>query len=650
MTNSDKSLLTLLFAVSLLAVPVASFGQGFSDDFESYTPGQDVPDPWFDWASGLSPATNNAVVLWSVVGMEGHNGSDQYLAVKGEPIRWFDNPYDAKDRIVDVTFYVRTSAVSRFDLYAGSMGWTPFAAPTEQYDTNIGELHINHHIIWSPSYAEWYEVSYAGQTDTENFVVDGEFWNEIKIHTVVRSISTMMGEGELFVNGVGTGQKHIWSLNPTYAFSGVDFYAWPMNEEWHIDDFSVLQNGFADPIDIPAPDYVYPSTMGSGGGITSDGTRYLYILGGGNSAATGSTELWRFDTTTETWDQLPSSPTVPKPGDPSQVLQWQTRRAALTTAGSQGRISVTMNGPYVTPAPWSVDYDIATNTWDSPVAPDPTQSSHDVFTDSTAAGDRVYATQTASQPGMLIYDAGTRTFHGRQHSPNNFPFGWKTGNDLAYADDGNNWLYGLAARDRDPTLGTDWVAVICRYDVTQPPPGSWDRPGGSWWYSDLPIPLPTLSPSDRHGLTYVPAGVSNIYILHSEWGETGLFKIDVVGGALYAAIDGSDDLYKYDVGSNTWTTITDALPFEFGGNDDMTFGTPAIEDPVLTISKYDENNVELSWDSVTTHKYKLWESTDIENWSLSEDWQNGTGATMSVVKSTIGVDKKFYKLERESLP
>ncbi len=89
---------------------------------------------------------------------------------------------------------------------------------------------------------------------------------------------------------------------------------------------------------------------------------------------------------------------------------------------------------------------------------------------------------------------------------------------------------------------------------------------------------------------------------------------------------------------------------DFGGNDDMTFGTPDIEDPVLIISKYDEDNVELSWDSVTTHKYKLWESTDIENWSLSEDWQNGTGATMSVVKSTIGVDKKFYKLERESLP
>jgi len=55
------------------------------------------------------------------------------------------------------------------------------------------------------------------------------------------------------------------------------------------------------------------------------------------------------------------------------------------------------------------------------------------------------------------------------------------------------------------------------------------------------------------------------------------------------------------------------------------------------------------WESLATHKYRLWESTDLAGWSVAEDWQNGTGALMSVIESTSGVEKKLYKLERESL-
>lgn len=655
MISSHRLLLTFVFFVSLLAASVVSFGQGFSDDFESYTPSEDLPFPWADWASGLSPSTGNQALYWTVHNKYGHDGSLQYMQMELEPVRWFDNPYDARDRIVDITFYVRTESESGLDFFAGSMGWTPSAAPTEQYGTNVGALHIRHHVIWSPSYVEWYQVAYGAQNDTENFIADGEFWNEIKIHTVVRNINTMMGEGELFVNGVGTGETHIWRLNTEYGLSGLDLYGWDWNREFDIDDISILQNGFADPIGIPVPDYIYPSTMGSGGGITSDGTQYLYILGGGNSAGTGSSELWRFDAIAGTWDQLPSSPTVTHPDNPTAVLTSQAQRCALTTAGAEGTISMTMNSANSSRNPWQVDYNISVGAWSAAVGAPSDFSSWDSFGHVEAAGDRLYATGSPSQAGMLIYDAGTDEFLARQGSPNTFPF-HMIGNDLAYANDGNNWLYGLGYRDRDPDPGVvDAITTIGRYDLTQDPPGSWDWSGSWWWYTDAPVAFPNpregfYYPPGKHGLTYVPEGINNIFVIHTVWGETGLFKINVVGGALFAVVYQSDDLYRYDIATDTWTTITDGLPFEFDLGDDLTFGVPLLEDPVLTISQYDENNVELSWDSVTTRKYKLWESADLAGWVVSQDWQTGTGATMSVVKSTTGVDKKFYKLERDSLP
>ena len=114
-------------------------------------------------------------------------------------------------------------------------------------------------------------------------------------------------------------------------------------------------------------------------------------------------------------------------------------------------------------------------------------------------------------------------------------------------------------------------------------------------------------------------------------------------------MDGSTDLYRYDIAVDTWTTLPDALPLTFGGFDDITFGVVLPDDPVLHIGDYDTSHVELYWDSLDTHKYRLWESDDLVIWNVAEDWQDGTGARMSVLKPKTGVTRKFYKLERQTL-
>ena len=576
MTTAHRWLLSCAAALALcVAAPALVLAQGFSDDFESYTAGQPLPGPpWYSWYGGTLGIDDAR--LFDEPG-NGANGSAKFIGVGGEPLRWFDNPFDAKDRIVDFTFYVKSStAVANLDMYAGSMEGAPgpYVEPGKQYDVNIGHILILANIGDNTGW-----VRYAGSQQLNNFVGDAVRWNKIHVRLIARSADARMGTGELFVNDVGSGEQHIWSLDAE-GFNGVDFYG---GASYLVDEISVVQNGFADPLPYTPPDYPYPGNRGTAGGITSDGVQYLYILGGRNSADVGSTELWRFDTTDNSWTQLPSSPPVEDPWNPPAVFEGMANRAALTTAGDQGRLSLTVTEDHHQENPWSVDYDIATGAWQAPIGPGVALSSWNSFSDTAAASDRVYGTLVPSQGGMLIYDAETRTFLSRQHSPNTIPdgLGAKNGNDLAYADDGNNWLYGLTGRDADPDEElVDWVATIRRYDVTQVAPGAWDLV----WYSDLPVafPNPDWGEDGQHALTYVPEAISTIYFLHSEWGQTGLYKVTVEGGALFAAIGGSDDLYRYDVATDTWTTLVDAIPFVFGSadmHDDMTFGCPVSEIP-----------------------------------------------------------------------
>ena len=59
------------------------------------------------------------------------------------------------------------------------------------------------------------------------------------------------------------------------------------------------------------------------------------------------------------------------------------------------------------------------------------------------------------------------------------------------------------------------------------------------------------------------------------------------------------------------------------------------------------DTVTISWNSLSTHKYRLLESTNLDTWTVSEDWQQGTGDPMTYIKSTAGSPKKYYKTEMQ---
>ena len=84
------------------------------------------------------------------------------------------------------------------------------------------------------------------------------------------------------------------------------------------------------------------------------------------------------------------------------------------------------------------------------------------------------------------------------------------------------------------------------------------------------LPMPVGMIGQQNALTYVPEDCGALYALLENWGVTALYKIPVPGGALIAAIHGSRNLCRYDIAANTWTTLTGALPFEFGTGDDIT--------------------------------------------------------------------------------
>jgi len=77
---------------------------------------------------------------------------------------------------------------------------------------------------------------------------------------------------------------------------------------------------------------------------------------------------------------------------------------------------------------------------------------------------------------------------------------------------------------------------------------------------------------------------------------------------------------------------------------------PMNEFNVLTMIRKDGDNATILWNSVPTHQYMLWKSSDLVSWTLSSDWQVGTGLWIYQPKSMLGLDKMFYKIEYKSVP
>ena len=512
-----------LVASLLLLAPTTALTQGFIDGFETYTAGGPLTAPWADWGTGVAPVGGTTVVADGTA----YAGANYLDLTAGEPLRWFTNPFDVKDRTVELKWYQRSNG-GAIDMFAGSMeGGYGTPTPGKQYGTNIGVVNVN---------GGTGNVTYAGNVNAGNYVNDGVAWNEIKVVLTARSPNAMMGQGELFVNNVSTGFINSWALDPNDGFNGVDFY-W---NGQHIDDMSVQQTGMAAPLawQSAAPQSWYPGTKGLGGGVGSNG-KYIYVLGG-----TASGELYRYDTTDSTWTDLADKGISPDYKESHGVAI--TDNGKIVVSGGHGW----PNDQYF------YEYTIATDTWAAPV-----KASPDAGPQIEAAGNMVFAGQVASQSGTTQWDATTSTVITQQGSPNQPPSGWPWGSDLAYG--GSDYLYLLTNN-----AGTG-NATVLRWDTTAPTNlNNWDPMGK---LADLPVALPGGS-SSQSALTYVPVGASSIYAVHQEWGVGGLYQISVEGGKLYAALDGSSDLYKYDVATDSWTTMAGALPFTFGGGDDITSG------------------------------------------------------------------------------
>jgi len=517
MRYTHRCLLGWLVAMALVvAAPVTASAQGFVDDFETYPAGGPLLAPWADWGTGTAPVGGSTIMADGTA----YSGA-QYvqLGAWSEPVQWFGNPLDVKDRVVELNWYTRATG-GWVDMFAGSMG-APQAAPTKQYGTNVGQVHID--------FAAG-TVTYAGDVNAGNMIAG---WNEIKVVVIARSPNAMMGQGELFVNGVSTGFINTWALDPNDGFNGVDWYGADVHD---VDHMSVLQTGMAAPLawQSGAPKSWYPGTKGLRGGIGWDGGRYIYALGGSNSG-----ELYRYDIFSQTWTQLASKGITP---------DFKESHGVAITAN--GKICVSAGHGFPNDQ-YMYEYDIATNTW----SPAPVKGSADEGPQIEAVGNMVFAGQVPSQVGTTQYDAATSTFITGQASPNNPPTGWPWGADLAYG--GGNYLYLLA---KDPNNNN---ATLGRWDVTQPAAtGVWDPLDT---LSDLAVAFPAAGQS---ALTYVPED-GTLFALHQEWGVAGLYEVAVTGDRLYATLDGSSDLYEYNVATDTWTIHVGALPFVFGEGDDI---------------------------------------------------------------------------------
>ena len=69
-----------------------------------------------------------------------------------------------------------------------------------------------------------------------------------------------------------------------------------------------------------------------------------------------------------------------------------------------------------------------------------------------------------------------------------------------------------------------------------------------------------------------------------------------------------------------------------------------------TLLRDDPDTVTVKWYSIPTQCYRLWESSDLVNWSVAEDWQTGTGLFIYEFRSILEFERMFYLLECERTP
>lgn len=601
-----------------LLIAVSAFGADttyFFDDFESYTAGAPPTANWVDWTSGAVPATGNTVLATGGIG-----NSQQYQlgnAYAGaESVVRFANPFDVNNREVVTTFQIKGDpgvqgvGASWFQVFQGSMGVPPgTGSPTLQYGTNIGELSINGDWSTAGSGGTLTPLQFAGAAFQYNPIMkDGVTWNTVQINSIARNVSGtgILGESQLtvsYVDPVTTlTQTYVspwasWSL-AAEGMTGLDLYSTSSPATWYLDNYGIVQKETlaAPPSNFPTPDTMLPGTKGlKGGGITREG-KYLYATGGDSTGGA----MYRYDVLADTWTTLTARPTVRIQtelvgGVPTAVTHNDTNEAHGLSVDANGKIVVmagdtfpTGNNAYV--------YDIATDTWAPVVVGHPGKleppqagvTTYELPVCAEAVGTSTYGCIVPGQAGLTEFDTTTNLYITGQGTGPTMPNNVSWGADMAAV--GTN-IYGLNGKN-DATSTNGELHVL---DTTT---GTWAADGT---LADMPVPVSAT----QNALTYLDPALASIVVMHGDWGLGGLYEIKIAAGgagSLIAAVQGTSDLYQYDIATDTWTTLTGVLSFTFADGDDICEGARLWGDANLdgAVDLLDLGDMANNWGTGTT--------------------------------------------------
>jgi len=585
------AVLPLLIAVS------ASYGQVvFTDDFSSYT-APDLTAPWADWSTGDNTVPVPGVAIVAAGATLDPLGSSQVLQHNGgEPVAWITNPFTGLDQIVNFNFSIRGTAGNYvFGIDAGTSGITPYSgSPTGQYSAGVG-IYTGFGGGGAPNGG----VVVGAQSIGTGLIMDGTTWNTVNLELIQRSAAgaPVFGQMQLTLNGVNTGTYSDFSMGAA-GMDVIDLNSWTSIAGAEMGHISVTQNGFAAPLpsNFPATyETMLPTSKGVSGGITTNG-RYVYVNSGPGAGV--ANQLYRYDTLADTWTTLAAMPaTFVDAGS-------TTRSAGYTPHGLSvdgGKI-VMLAGPPPNGFPNGCNafiYDVATDTWTpTPVLgngdPGNTGATYENIHVQESGGGYTYGITNISQGGATVFSLAGNVFPSSQTSATMAftPYGNPHVGDMAYVPASGGtpaYLYQIGTND-----GTSGMGRLTRYDPVA---------NTTTDMAELPVAVPGGDFTVNNSLAYVDSMFANLLILHKgNAGQAGIYDVRVEGGGLFAVMNGSDAIYRYDIATDTWATLSETLGFTIAGGDDINAGLLFVGDTDrdLDIDAADLAKIGLNWDPTGT--------------------------------------------------
>jgi outer membrane protein assembly factor BamB len=301
-----------------------------------------------------------------------------------------------------------------------------------------------------------------------------------------------------------------------------------------------------------------PQNVGAGGALAYDGGNYIYALGGGNSKY-----FWRYSITANTWTSLTSAPLPVNEGG-SLVCAGSSYVYALR-GGSKSNF-------------WR--YSIASGTWSSRVgAPSAVKGGGAL---AYAGGDYIYALGGMAT-SFWRYSISGNSWSSQASAPSS------VGDGGSLTSDGGNYIYAFKGAN---------TVTFWRYNISA---NSWAA------MADTPA---TPCVNGGGALTYDKSG--RVYALRG---------------------NNQDDFWNYDVGANSWSVKADTpAAVAYGGA--LAFkGALYYGSGNLTSSTYDTGNAadfgSISWTATTppgtSVKFQIATNNDSSTWFFKGP--DGTPAT-----------------------